>query len=149
VMIGASGNPSSAAISTPEDEEFANESDRAEADVFAGKALRLSNLLAVTALATGFVFGTHDEIDSNVVERVIRPIAMRKSLCAPSSITCTHWKRVRVDNATRAAFLGHRRFDRIRRQVVGPDLMRCTGNNLHSRKDAGFDKAPYRMVCDA
>jgi hypothetical protein len=27
-------------------------------------------------------------------------------------------------------------------------LIRRTGHNLHSRKGAGFDKAPYRVVCD-
>ena len=75
--------------------------------------------------------------------------AMRESLCTPSSSICKHWKRVRVDYATRATFPGDRRFDRFRRQVVGPDLMRCAGNHLHSRKDAGFDKAPYRVVRDA
>ena len=72
-----------------------------------------------------------------------------ESLCTPSSSVCKHWKRVRVNNATRATFPGHRRFDRLRRQVVGTDLMRCAGNNLHSRKDTGLDKTPYRVVCDA
>jgi transposase len=89
------------------------------------------------------------EMDTNSVERAMRPIAMLESLCTPSSSVCKHWKRVRVNNATRATFPGHRRFDRLRRQVVGTDLMRCAGNNLHSRKDTGFDKAPYRVVCDA
>ncbi len=89
------------------------------------------------------------EIDSNIVERAIRPQAMRESLCAPSSSICKHWKRVRVDNATRATFTGHRRFHRLRRQVVGPYLMRRAGNNLHGMKDARFDQAPNRMVYDA
>ena len=84
------------------------------------------------------------EIDTNIVERAIRPIAMRKSLCAPSSSICKHWKRVRVDNATRATFTGHRRFHRLRRQVVGSYLMRSAGNNLHGMKDARFDHAPNR-----
>src|SRR5216683_4250341 len=88
-------------------------------------------------------------LSNNAAERGLRGIAMRESLCTPSSSVCKHWKRVRVDNATRATFPGHRRFDRLRRQVVGTDLMRCAGNNLHSRKDTGFDKAPYGVVCDA
>jgi hypothetical protein len=88
-------------------------------------------------------------LTNNAAERALRGFAMRESLCTPSSSVCKHWKRVRVDNATRTTFPGHRRFDRLRRQVVGTDLMRCAGNNLHSRKDTGFDKAPYRMVCDA
>ena len=98
---------------------------------------------------TRFVDDGRVEIDSNAVERAIRPIAMRESLCAPSSSICKHWKRVRVDNATRATFTGHRRFHRLRRQVVGPYLMRGAGNNLHGRKDARFDQAPNRMVCNA
>jgi transposase len=98
---------------------------------------------------TRFLDDGRIEIDSNTVERSIRPIAMRESLCVPSSSICKHWKRVRVDNATRATFTGHRRFHRLRRQVVGPYLMRRAGNNLHGMKDARFDQAPNRMVCDA
>ncbi len=98
---------------------------------------------------TRFLHDGRIELDTNPVERAIRPVAMRESLCTPSSSVCKHWKRVRVDNATRATFPGHRRFDRLQRQVVGTDLMRCARNNLHSRKDTGFDKAPYRVVCDA
>ncbi|MGO6889480.1 IS66 family transposase, partial [Rhizobium johnstonii] len=39
------------------------------------------------------------EIDSNSVERTIRPIAGPESLCAPSLSICKHWKRLRVSNA--------------------------------------------------
>ena len=88
-------------------------------------------------------------LSNNAAERAVRGIAMRESLCTPSSSVCKHWKRVRVDNATRATFPGQRRFDPLRRQVVGTDLMRCAGNNLRSRQDTGFDKAPYRVVCNA
>jgi hypothetical protein len=89
------------------------------------------------------------ELDTKKVERAIRPITMHESLCTPSSSVCKHWNRVGVDNTTRATFPGHRRFDRLRRQVVRTDLMRCTANDLHSREDTGFDKATYRVVCDA
>ena len=88
-------------------------------------------------------------LSNNAAERALRGLAMSESLCAPSSSICKHWKRVRVDNATRATFTGHRRFHRLRRQVVGPYLMRSAGNNLHGMKDARFDQAPNRMVCDA
>jgi transposase len=88
-------------------------------------------------------------ISNNAAERALRGIAMRESLCAPSSSICKHWKRVRVNNVTRAPFTGHRRFHRLRRQVVGPYLMRGAGNNLNSMKDARFDQAPNRMMCDA
>ena len=98
---------------------------------------------------TRFLDDGRIELDTNIVERSMRPQAMHESLCGPSSSICKHWKRARVGNATRAAFPGHRHFDRLRRKVVGTDLIRCARNNLHSRKDAGFDKAPYRMVRDA
>ena len=93
--------------------------------------------------------GQRSASSNNAAERALRGIAMRESLCAPSSSICKHWKRVRVDNATRATFTGHRRFHRLRRQVVGTYLMRSAGNNLHGMKDARFDHAPNRMVCDA
>ncbi len=89
------------------------------------------------------------EMDTNVVERVIRPNTMRGSLCTPSSSIWKHWKRVGVSNATRATISGDRHFDRLRRQVIGADLVRRSGNNLLGCKDAGFNKAAYRMVCDA
>jgi transposase len=81
------------------------------------------------------------ELDNNVVERSIRPITMRESLCSPSLSVCKHWKRVDVSNATRATFSGHRRFDQVRRQVGSTDLVRRPGNDLFSGKDACLDKA--------
>ena len=89
------------------------------------------------------------EIDSNTVERSIRPIAMRESLCIPSSSVCKHWNRVVVSDATRATFSGHRSFDRLRRQVGGANLVWRAGNNLHRGQHAGFDQAAYRVACDA
>lgn len=88
------------------------------------------------------------EMDTNLVENQIRPLTKREALCALSSSICKHWKRVRVDNTTRATFTGHRRFHRVRRQVLGPYLMRGSGDNLHGRKDTRFDQSPNRMVGD-
>jgi hypothetical protein len=62
---------------------------------------------------TRFIDDGRIELDNNTVERSIRPISMRESLCTPSSSVCKHWKRFRVDNATRATFPGHCRFDRL------------------------------------
>jgi transposase len=101
-----------------------------------------------TAL-TQFLDNGQLEIDNNIAERSLRSIAMRVSLYTPWLSACKHWKCVGVNDATRATCSGHRRFDRIRREVVGTDLMRCTGDNLHSGKHAGFDKPPYHVVCDA
>jgi hypothetical protein len=89
------------------------------------------------------------EIDNNPVERAIRPIPMRVSLCSPFSSVCKHWKCISVGRATRATLSGDRSFDRFRRQVIGTDLVRRSGDNLHSRKNAGFNEAPYRVVCNA
>jgi transposase len=88
-------------------------------------------------------------LTNNAAERALRGIAMRESLCTPSSSICKHWKRVHIDNATRATLPGQRRFHRLRRELGGPDLMRCAWNNLHGMKNARFDQAPYRMVRDA
>jgi transposase len=89
------------------------------------------------------------EMDTNVVERAIRPHTMCGSLYPSSLSIWKHWKRVGVSNATRATLSGDRRFDRLRRQVISTDLVRRSGNYLLSGKDAGFDKAAYYMVCDA
>ncbi len=79
----------------------------------------------------------------------MRVIAMRGSLYPPSLSVWEHRKRIRVSNATRATISGDRYFDRLRRQVIGADLVRRSGNYLLDGKDAGFNKAAYRMVCDA
>jgi hypothetical protein len=57
------------------------------------------------------------EIDSNVVERAIRPIAMGDSLCNPSSSICKHWKHVFAQRTTRATLSGERSFHPIRLHV--------------------------------
>ena len=62
---------------------------------------------------TRFVDDGRIEIDSNVVERAIRPLAKQVSLCTPYSSVCKHWKRTRISSATRAALPGHRSFDRL------------------------------------
>ena len=98
---------------------------------------------------TCFIDDGRVEIDSNAVERAIRPIAIRESLCIPSSSVCKHWNGVVVGDATRATLSRHRRFDRLRHQVIGADLIRRSRNDLHGGKYAGFDEAPYRVVCDA
>jgi len=98
---------------------------------------------------TRFVTDGRLEADNNTAENAMRVIAMRVSLYPPSLSVWEHWKRVRVSNATRATISGDRHFDRLRRQVIGADLVRRSGNNLLGGKDAGFNKAAYRMVCDA
>ena len=98
---------------------------------------------------TRFLDDGRIELDTNIVERSMRPQAMLESLCIPSSSVCKHWNRVVVSDATRATFSGHRRFDRFRRQVVGANLVWRAGHNLHRGQHAGFDQAAYRVACDA
>ena len=88
-------------------------------------------------------------LTNNAAERALRGFAIRKSLYIPSSNVCKHWNRVVVGKATRAPLSRRRGFDRFRHQVIGTDLIRRSGNNLHGGKDAGFDEAPYRVVSDA
>ena len=98
---------------------------------------------------TSFLHDGRVELDTNPVERAIRPVAVLESLCIPSSSVCKHCNRVVVSDATRATFSGYRRFDRFRRQVVGPNLVRRAGHNLHRGQHAGFDQAAYRVACGA
>ena len=123
--------------------------ERAKLSRHAAVAKAMDYMLTRWEAFTRFLDDGRICLTNNAAERALRGLAMRESLCAPSSSICKHWKRVRVDNATRATFTGHRRFHRLRRQVVGSYLMRSAGNNLHGMKDARFDQAPNRMVCDA
>jgi len=88
-------------------------------------------------------------LTNNAAERALRAIAKHVSLCTPSSSICKHWKRARVTIATRATFSGSCRFDGHRGQVNRADLIRRATNDLLSRKHAGFDQAPYHVICDA
>jgi transposase len=88
-------------------------------------------------------------LTNNAAERALRGFATLESLCIPSSSVCKHWNRVVVSDATRATFSGHRRFDRLRRQVVGANLVRRAGHHLHRGQHAGFDQAAYRVACGA
>jgi len=90
---------------------------------------------------TRFLDDGRIELDTNIVERSMRPIVMLESLCIPSSSVCKHWNRVVVRDATRATFSGHRRFHRFRRQVVGANLVWRAGHNLNRGQHAGFYQA--------
>ena len=101
------------------------------------------------AVFARFLDEGHICMSNNAAERALRGMATRESLCTPSSSIWKHWKRVGVSNATRATISGGRHFDRLRRQVIGTDLVRRSGNNLLGCKNAGSNKPAYRMVCDA
>jgi transposase len=88
-------------------------------------------------------------MSNNAAERTLRGIAMPESLCIPSSSVCKHWKRVVVVDATRATLSGHRRFDRVRRQVFGANLVWRARHHLHCRQYAGLNQTAYHVTCDA
>jgi hypothetical protein len=96
---------------------------------------------------TRFLEDGRIDLSNNAAERALRGIAKPASLCTPSSSVCKHWKGTFVGDATRATFTGHGRLDRFRRQVIGADLIRRTGHNLHRRHHTSFDQTPYRMAC--
>jgi transposase len=88
------------------------------------------------------------EIDSNVVERAIRPIATMRSLCTPLSSVCKHWKRVFVRRATRAPLSGDRGFHLVSLQVGGTDLVWRASHHLLGRQHAGLDQASDHVGAD-
>ncbi len=95
---------------------------------------------------TRFIDDGRIEIDSNTVERSIRPIAGPESLCTPSLNICKHWKRVCIIDATRASLSGYRGLDRRRSQVAGLDLIWRAGNYLFGRQHVRLDQVAYPMV---
>jgi hypothetical protein len=58
------------------------------------------------------------EIDNNVVERAMRPIATGASLCTSFSSVWKHWKLVFCNRATRAPLSRDRGHDRLSLQVA-------------------------------
>jgi hypothetical protein len=89
------------------------------------------------------------EMDTNVVERALRPSVTPVSLCTPSSSVWKHWKLVAGDDVTRAPFAPGRLHHRRRIQVRGTDLERRARNNLLGAKDTGLDQLAEPMASDA
>src|ERR1700722_16342629 len=80
------------------------------------------------------------ELDTNTVERAIRPVATPVSLCTSSLSVWKHWKLFIGGDVTRAAFTPGRLHHRRRVQVHGTDLERRARNNLLGAKDSGVDQ---------
>jgi hypothetical protein len=88
------------------------------------------------------------ELDTNPVERAIRPVAMGDSLCNPSSSICKHWKHVFARRSTRATLSGNRSFHLVRLQVSGTDLVWRAPHDLFGRQRAGLYQAPDHVAAD-
>src|SRR5689334_14559258 len=89
------------------------------------------------------------ELDTNVIERAIRPIATRRSLCPPSSSACEHWKLVFGIGSTRTGCSSDRGGHPFIAQVGGPDLVRSARHDLLGGEDAVLDEPADAMVRDA
>jgi len=95
---------------------------------------------------TRFLHDGRIELDTNPVERAIRPVAMHESLCNPSSSVCKHWKRVFVDGATRAPLSGNGSLHRTCRQIGRADLEGRARHNLHGGQDFRLNQASDSVV---
>src|SRR3954449_7035411 len=89
--------------------------------------------------------GTH----TNPAERAIRPIAVARSFCPPSSSACEHWKLVFGIGSTRTGCSSGRGGHPSVAQVGGPDLVRSARHDLLGGKDALLDEPADAMVRDA
>ena len=89
------------------------------------------------------------ELDTNTVERAIRPIATRRSLCPPSSSACEHWKLVFGIGSIRTGCSSNRGGHPFIAQVGGPDLVRSARHDLLGGKDAVLDQPADAVVRDA
>jgi transposase len=86
------------------------------------------------------------ELDTNTVERAIKPIVMARSLCTSFLTVWKHWKCVCVVNATRTTFSGDCSLDRRRGKIVGSDLVRRARYHLFGRQNARLNQAPYQVA---
>ena len=89
------------------------------------------------------------ELDTNIVERAMRPVATPGSLCTSSSSVCKHWKLICDGDVTRAPFTPSRLHHGRCVQVGGTDLERRTANDLLGGKDTCLDQLTNPVAGDA
>ncbi len=89
------------------------------------------------------------ELDSNVVERAIRPLATAESLYAPSSSVCKHWDLVFRLEVTRGAVTPHRPSNAFALKVGGSNLVGRAWDDLLGWQHAGLDQLADAMARDA
>jgi len=88
------------------------------------------------------------EIDSNTVERAIRPIAVTRSLYPSSSSVCKHCELVFRDDATRATCAPNGGGHPFMLQVGGSDLVRSARHNLLALENTVLDQATDAVARD-
>jgi transposase len=89
------------------------------------------------------------EIDSNTVERAMRPIAMRRSLCPPTSKLWKHWNLILEIDATRATFSPERGDDLLVIEITGADLVWSARDDLFGGERAVFDQTTNFVIGNA
>ena len=82
------------------------------------------------------------EMDSNTVERAIRPHTMRRSFCPSSSSDWKHWKFSLRIGATRVGLSPDDGGDAFPSQIGHFDLERCAGHDLFGGENLALDQAP-------
>src|SRR5262249_26971927 len=88
------------------------------------------------------------ELDNNSVERAIRPVAVMRSLCTPSSSIWEHWNLIFEIDATRATFSPERSGDPFVLEVAGTDLVRSARHDLFGSEHTILDEAADPVVGD-
>ena len=89
------------------------------------------------------------EMDSNTVERAIRPHTMRRSFCPSSSSDWKHWKFSLRIGATRVGLSPDDGGDAFPSQIGHFDLERCAGHDLFGGENLALDQAPDDVRSDA
>jgi hypothetical protein len=89
------------------------------------------------------------EIDSNIVERSMRPIAARRSLYPSCSSLWKHWNLIFQIEATRATFSAERGGDPRVLEITGTDLVRGARDDLRGGEHAVFDQTTDFVIGDA
>src|SRR5258707_420703 len=85
-------------------------------------------------------------LSNNAVERALRGIAMRRSLCLSSSSICKYWKLVSRHAATRTTCSLNRGSHPFLLQILSTDLVRSARHNLLGRQQAVFYQPAYTVV---
>jgi len=101
---------------------------------------------------TGLVLFLDDgrlEMDTNTVERAMRPVAMRRSFCPSSSSNWKHWKFSLRIGATRGGLSPNGGGDTFPSQIGHLDLERRAGHDLFGGENLALDQAPDDVRSDA
>jgi transposase len=88
-------------------------------------------------------------LDNNPAERALRCVAMRCSLCPPSSSLWKHWNLILEIDATRATFSPEAGGDPLVIEITGTDLVWGARDDLLGGKHAVFDQTANFVIGDA